>query len=66
MLPGSDGSEVYLLLVELGWCTAECGTGLALVEALAVTVVEGDISYSGCGLDRTPRKGCMPHTRCWP
>lgn len=42
------------------------GTGLALVEALAVTVVEGDISYSGCGLDRTPRKGCMPHTRCWP
>jgi hypothetical protein len=45
MLPGSDGSEMYLLPAELGWCTAECGTGLALVEALAVTVVEGDISY---------------------
>ena len=45
MLPGSDGAEVNLLLVELGSGTGESGIWLTLPEALAITVVEGDITY---------------------
>lgn len=47
-----------LSLVQLGCGTTILGIGLALVEALAVTVVEGDISYAGpavldygCGME---------------
>ena len=45
-------------LVQLGCGTTILGIGLALVETLAVTVVEGDISYAGpavldygCGME---------------
>lgn len=47
VLPGTNGTKVNLLLVKLGLSTAEDRTGLALVEALAVTVKEGDVSYAG-------------------
>ena len=47
MLPGTNGTKVNLLLVKLGLSTAEDRTGLAFVEALAVTVKEGDVSYAG-------------------
>ena len=47
MLPGTNGTKVNLLLVKLGLSTAEDRTCLALVEALAVTVKEGDVSYAG-------------------
>ena len=47
-----------LSLVQLGCGTTILGIGLALVETLAVTVVEGDISYAGpavldygCGME---------------
>ena len=45
MLPGLDGTKVNLLLVKLGGRTDKGGAGLALPVALAVTVVEGDITY---------------------
>ena len=47
LLPGSDGSEMNLLLIMLGGCTAKDGTGLALPEALTIAVVEGDVTYRG-------------------
>lgn len=47
MLPGKYCTVVYLSLVKLGWCTTEHGVGLALVEAFAVTVEEGDIANTG-------------------
>jgi predicted RNA methylase len=45
LLPGKDGAVMDLGLVKLGCGTTILGIGLALVEALAVTVVEGDITY---------------------
>lgn len=45
MLPGLDGTKVNLLLVKLGGRTDKGGAGLAFPVALAVTVVEGDITY---------------------
>lgn len=58
LLPGKDGSVMDLSLVQLGCGTTILGIGLALVEILAVTVVEGDISYAGpavlndsCGME---------------
>ena len=47
MLPGSDGTEVNLLLVKLCPGSGESGIWLATPEALAVTVVEGDVTYRG-------------------
>ena len=45
-------------LIQLGCGTTILGIGLALVEALAVTVVEGDVAYAGpavldygCGME---------------
>lgn len=46
-LPGEDGAVVDLGLVKLGRCSGKDGTGLALVVAMAVTVVEGDVTYAG-------------------
>ena len=47
-----------LSLIQLGCGTTILGIGLALVEALAVTVVEGDVAYAGpavldygCGME---------------
>ena len=47
-----------LCLVKLGWCAREDRLYFALVEALAVTVVEGDVAYAGpavldygCGME---------------
>ena len=58
LLPGKDGSVMNLGLVKLGSSTTILGIGLALVEALAVTVVEGYVSYAGpavldygCGME---------------
>lgn len=58
LLPGKDGTVMDLSLVQLGCGTTILGIGLALVETLAVTVVEGDISYAGsavldygCGME---------------
>ena len=58
LLPGKDGTVMDLSLVKLGSGTTILGIGLALVEALAVTVVEGDIAYAGpavldygCGME---------------
>ena len=45
LLPGKDGTVMDLGLVQLGCGTTILGIGFALVEALAVTVVEGDITY---------------------
>ena len=47
MLPGSDGTKMNLLLVKLGPSTRESGIWFAFPEALAVTVIEGDITYRG-------------------
>ena len=58
LLPGKDGTVMNMGLVQLGRGTSILGIRLALVEALAVTVVEGDISYAGpavldygCGME---------------
>ena len=58
LLPGKDGAVMDLSLVQLGCGTTILGIGLALVEALAVTVVEGDVAYAGpavldygCGME---------------
>ena len=58
LLPGKDGTVMNLGLVKLSCGTAELGIRLALVEALAVTVVEGDVTYAGpavldygCGME---------------
>jgi hypothetical protein len=58
LLPGKYGSVMNLGLVQLGCGTTILGIGLALVEALAVTVVEGYVSYAGpavldygCGME---------------
>ena len=45
LLPGKYGSVMNLGLVQLGCSTTILGIGFALVEALAVTVVEGDVTY---------------------
>ena len=47
LLPGKDGTVMDLGLIKLGCGTTILGIGLALVEALAVTVVEGYVSYAG-------------------
>ena len=47
MLPGNNGTMMHQLLVKLCLSTGESGIWLALPEALAVTVVEGDITYRG-------------------
>ena len=58
LLPGKDGAVMDLGLVQLGCGTTILSIGLALVEALAVTVVEGDVTYAGpavldygCGME---------------
>ena len=58
LLPGKDGTVMDLGLVKLGCGTTILGIGFALVEALAVTVVEGDVTYAGpavldygCGME---------------
>lgn len=45
LLPGKDGTVMDLGLVQLGCGTTILGIGLALVEALAVTLIEGDVTY---------------------
>ena len=45
LLPSKDGTVMNLGLVKLGSSTTILGIGLALVEALAVTMVEGDVTY---------------------
>ena len=45
LLPGKDGSVMNLGLIKLGCGTTVLGVGLALIEALAVTMVEGDVTY---------------------
>lgn len=47
MLPGKYCAVMDLSLVKLGCGTTEHGVGLALVEAFAVTVEEGDIANTG-------------------
>lgn len=47
MLPCSDGTKMNLLLVKLGPSTGESGIWLAFPEALAIAMVEGDITYGG-------------------
>ena len=58
MLPGKDGAVMDLGLVKLGWCAREDRLDFALVEALAIAVVEGDVTYAGpavldygCGME---------------
>lgn len=58
LLPGKDGAVMNLGLIQLGCGTTILGIGLALVEALAVTVVEGDVTDGGptvldygCGME---------------
>ena len=58
LLPGKDGTVMNLCLVKLGCSTTILSIGLALVEALPVTVVEGDVTYAvpavldyGCGME---------------
>lgn len=58
LLPGKDGTVMNLGLVKLGSSTTILGIGFALVEALAVTVVESDVTYAGpavldygCGME---------------
>ena len=58
LLPGKDGSVMNLGLVKLGCGTTILGVGFALVEALTVTMVEGDVTYAGpavldygCGME---------------
>ena len=45
LLPSKDGAVMHLLLVKLGWSTWKDGLYLGLIEALAVTVKEGDVTY---------------------
>ena len=47
LLPGKDGAVMDLGLVQLGCGTTILGIGLALVEALAVTMIEGDVADAG-------------------
>ena len=58
LLPGKNGTVMNLRLVKLGSSTTILGVGLALVEALPVTVVESDVTYAGpavldygCGME---------------
>lgn len=58
LLPGKDGAVMHLGLVKLGRCAREYRLDFALVEALAVTMVEGDVAYAGpavlddgCGME---------------
>ncbi len=58
LLPGKYGTVMDLGLVLLGCGTTILGIGLALIEALAVTVIEGDVTYAGpavldygCGME---------------
>ena len=44
-LPGKDGTVMDLGLIKLGGCAGKDRTGLALVVAMAVLVVEGDVAY---------------------
>ena len=46
-LPGKDGAVMDLDLIKLGGCAGKDGTGFALVVAMAVLVVEGDVAYAG-------------------
>ena len=47
LLPGKDGSVMDLCLVKLSGCARKYRLYFALVEALAVTVIEGDVTYAG-------------------
>ena len=58
LLPGKYGAVMDLGLVKLGCGTTILGIGLAFVEALTVTVIEGYVSYAGpavldygCGME---------------
>lgn len=58
LLPGKNGTVMDLGLVKLGCGTTVLGVGFAFVEALAVTMVEGDVTYAGpavlnygCGME---------------
>ena len=58
LLPGKYSAVMDLGFVQLGCGTTILGVGLALVEALAVTVVESDVTYAGpavldygCGME---------------
>lgn len=58
LLPSKDGTVMDLGLLQLSCGTTILGIGLALVEALAVTVVESDVAYAGpavldygCGME---------------
>ena len=58
LLPSKNGTVMNLRLVKLGCGTTILGVGLAFVEALAVTVVEGYVTYAGpavldygCGME---------------
>ena len=46
-LPGTYGTKVNLLLVKLGWSATKDRTGLALPEALTITMIKGNITYGG-------------------
>ena len=45
LLPGKDGTVMDLGPIKLGCGTTILGIGLTLVEALAVTMVEGYVTY---------------------
>ena len=45
LLPSKDGTVMDLGLLQLSCGTTILGIGLALVETLAVTVIEGDVTY---------------------
>ena len=47
LLPGKDGTVMNLSLVQLGGCARKYRLYFALVEALPVAVVEGDVTYAG-------------------
>ena len=58
LLPGKDGTVMNLCLVKLGGCAREDRLDFALIEALAIAVVEGYITYGGpavldygCGME---------------
>lgn len=58
LLPGKDGTVMNLCLVKLGGCAREDRLDFALVEALAITMVEGYVTYAGpavldygCGME---------------
>ena len=58
LLPGKDVSMMNLSLIKLGRRAGKDGIDFALVEALTVTVIEGDVTYAGpavlnygCGME---------------